>query len=112
MKLILERDQDKGLMGGVSFILYARTELTENEIEMVKKYKAHKEQLLTKTISILGRKMDLIITIGGLIDGQKFKCKDIGEILAYEAEIKEACGRFKNYLEVMKSFGGKEVIEY
>lgn len=112
MKLILERTQDKGFMGGANFILQARTELTTNEMAMVKEYKAHKEQLLTKTISVLGQKLNLNITIGSLIDGQKFKCKDIGEILAYEAEIKDACGRFKNYIEVMKSFGGTEIIEY
>ncbi|MDY0077221.1 MAG: hypothetical protein RBR87_08080 [Bacteroidales bacterium] len=112
MKLVIERSQDKGFMGGANFILQVRTELTPEEMDIVREYKAQKEQLLTKTVSVLGQKLNLNITIGSLIAGQKFKCKDIGEIMTYEAEVKEACGMFKNYIEVMKSFGGSEVIEF
>ncbi len=52
------------------------------------------------------------ITIGGLMGGQSFKCNDIAEILEYEKNVKESCESFKNYLEIMKHFGGEEVIEY
>ena len=56
--------------------------------------------------------MLLNIKIGDLITGQTFKCKDIADILEYETNVKEACEVFKNYLEVMKNFGGEELIEY
>jgi hypothetical protein len=36
----------------------------------------------------------------------------IAEILETEKSVKEACEAFKNYLEVMKHFGGNEIIEY
>lgn len=49
---------------------------------------------------------------GSLMNGQAFKCNDIAEILEYEKNVKESCEAFKNYLEVMKNFGGEEVIEY
>lgn len=42
MKLIIKRDQDKGLLGGISFILKARVELTPEESDLIKRYKAHK----------------------------------------------------------------------
>lgn len=70
--------------------------------------------LLEKEVKIplTGRSIVLAITIGSLMGGQSFKCNDITEILEYEKNVKEACESFKNYLEVMKSFGGEEVIEY
>ncbi len=37
---------------------------------------------------------------------------DVGEIMMHEEAIKEACENLYNYLEVMKYFGGEEVIKY
>ena len=114
MKLFITRDQAKGLLGGVKFELKARTELTNDEADLVRKYKAEKEVLLQKDIKIplTGRAITLNLTIGSLMSGQTFKCKDIAEILEYEKNVKESCEAFKNYLEVMKNFGGEEVIEF
>lgn len=114
MKLVISRDQSKKMLGGISFELSAKVELTNDESEIVKKYKAHNEALLKKEIKIplTGRSITLAITIGSLIDGQSFKCNDIAEILEYEQNVKESCEAFKNYIEVMRHFGGQEVIEY
>ena len=114
MKLYITRDQAKRLLGGVKFELRARTELTNEEAELIIKYKADKEVLLHKEVKIplTGRSIILNLTIGSLMNGQTFKCNDIAEILEYEKNIKESCEAFKNYLEVMKNFGGEEVIEY
>jgi hypothetical protein len=111
MKLFITRDQAAGLLGGVRFELRARIELTQEEAELVNKYKANKEVLLQKEIKIpfTTKAVLLDIKIGGLMEGQTFKCKDI---LEYEKNVKEASETFKNYLEVMKNFGGEEVIEY
>jgi len=114
MKLFIIRDQAKGLAGGTKFVLRARTELINEEAELVRKYKADKEVLLQKEIKIplTGRSIVLNLTIGNLMAGQTFKCNDIAEILEYEKNVKESCEAFKNYLEVMKNFGGEEIIEY
>jgi hypothetical protein len=114
MKLFVKRNQASGMFGGVKFELSARVELTPNESEIVKKYKADKEVLLRKEIKIplTGKSIILDITIGSLIAGQTFKCNDIAEILEYENNIKESCGTFKNYIVVMSSFGGEETIEF
>jgi hypothetical protein len=105
MKLLIKRDQDKGFLGGISFVLEARVELTPEESELVKKYKAHKMLIYTK-----GDK--LTHTINDLISGVKDKCKDIEVLLNNEEVYKEACKNFKNILKVMASFGGEEVFEY
>jgi hypothetical protein len=114
MKLFITRDQAKGLLGGVKFELSARVELTPEEADLVKRYKADKEVLVQKEVNIpfTGRTLNLGLTIGSLTSGQTFKCADIGEILETEKNVKEACEAFKNYLEVMKNFGGQEVVEY
>ncbi len=114
MKLFIKKDQSKKMLGGVSFELNARVELTNDEAQLVKKYKVDKEGLLQKEAKIpfTGRSIVLNITIGSLIQGQSFKCNDIAEILESEQNVKEACENFKNYLEVMKNFGGEEVAEF
>lgn len=114
MKLYIRKDQSKKLMGGTKFELEARVELSSNEIELVKKYKADKEILMKREIRIplTDKSLYLNITIGSLLAGQTFKCGDISEILEYEKLVKESCEAFKNFIEVMASFGGEEVIEF
>lgn len=114
MKLFITKNQSKKMMGGVSFELSARVELMGDEESLVKKYKLEKEGLVKKEVKIplTGRSIELYITIGGLIAGQTFKCNDIAEILESESNVKEASENFKNYIEVMKNFGGEEVIEF
>lgn len=114
MKLYIKRDQAKGMIGKVKFVLNARVELNSEETELVKQYKADKEILLEKELKIPFTKktITLALNIGSLLAGQSFKCKDIADILEYEANVRQACDSFKNYIEVMRSFGGEEVVEY
>lgn len=114
MKLYINRDQAKGLLGGTKFELNARVELTNEEISLVNKYKADKEVLIQKQVKIpFTDKVAVVnINISGLMSGQVFKCKDIADILEYEKNVKEACEMFKNYIDVMKNFGGQEVIDF
>jgi hypothetical protein len=114
MKLYITRNQATGFLGKVKFVLKARVELTADELSLVEKYKCKNELLLLKELIIpfINKTFLLELTIGSFIDGQEFKCKDIADILQYEANVKEACETFKNYIEVMKSFGGEEMIEY
>ena len=107
--LIIKRDQDKGLLGGISFILKARVELTPEESDLIKRYKAHKQVLLSGQTRF-GGAVDW--RIENLTSGVAQKCKDVGEVINTEELLKEACGTFKTFLEVMASFGGEEVIEF
>lgn len=112
MILKIVRDQSKALLGGINFELKAQVELTSEEAELIKKYKAHKEVLLSKEMNLLGNKFDIAIKIADLVDGQAFKCKDIAQILETEENVKEACKSMKNYIMVMKSFGGQDTYEF
>ena len=114
MKLFITRDQAKGLLGGVKFELSARVELSPQEAEVVKRYKADKEVLVQKEVAIplTGKVLNLGLTIGSLTSGQNFKCADVSEILATERNVKEACSAFATYLQVMSNFGGQEVFDF
>ena len=113
MKLFITRDQASGLLGGVKFELRTRVQLTNEEAQLVKKYKVEKEVLMKKKLELMGVPFTTInLEIGSLTAGQTFKCNNIAEILEYEKNVREACEAFQNYLQVMKNFGGEEVIEY
>ncbi len=116
MKLILKKRQDKKLIGkGVNFFLNAKVELTEEEQELIKRYRVEKEILLEKEKKIpltKNRVFNFAITIESLVRGQEFRCGGIGDILDYEKEVKDACGTFKTYLNIMRDFGGTEEVEY
>lgn len=114
MKLHLSKRQATGMLGRVKFEIEARTELTSEEANLVKKYKAEHEVLLKRQINIpfTGNTLTINLTVGSLMAGHNFKCNDIGEMLEYEKNLKESCGVLKLYLEAMRDFGGQETIEY
>jgi hypothetical protein len=65
-------------------------------------------------VSIWGQPTDHLIDVRvkHLVDGTTYKCKDLAEVISYTDSLKEACATLKTYLEVAKSFGGEEMIEY
>ena len=48
MKLLLTKNQGKGLLGGVKFEVTAKVELTDEESELVRHYNLGGEMLLSK----------------------------------------------------------------
>jgi len=111
MELLLKRNQDKGMLGGIKFTLEARAILTPEEQELVKKYKAHKYVLFdSKEQNHLGGLISVgpvSYTINDLMAGLKDKVKDVSVLLQKEQVLIEACKNLKNALDVMKSFGGE-----
>jgi len=114
MKLIIRRDQkeQKGIFGGhkgMMFLLSCRVELTEEEKELIARYRAEEEPLTFKTV---GDTQVPGLKIGDLVQGVSYEVKDVTTLLYNEDVIKGACKEFKTLLEVMASFGGEEVIEF
>lgn len=99
MELIIKRNQDKGFLGGMKFILEAKVILTEDEKALIKKYKANKEILFSS-----GGKN---YTFDDLVYGIKDKVKDVSILQKNEDVYIGACEHLKLLLEVMKSFGGE-----
>lgn len=112
MKLNITRGQAGKLFGGVKFQLEAKVELTDREMDLVKKYKMNDEILLRTEASIFGKTIGLAHTIGSLTSGSSFKCENVAEIISMEESLKSACGAFKKYLEVAESFGGTVSYDY
>ncbi len=54
--------------------------------------------------------MNLNITIASLAKGHHIECKDLGELIAAESALCEACKNVKSFLDVAATFDGREII--
>lgn len=130
MKLKLRRTQKSGMIGKVTFSMFAQTDLTPEEAGYVTKYKMgkevlyHKDKVDTSGVGMPGmgvmasvgrllaaKALNLTITADDLVNGKTVECKDIVEMRAAEEQIKEACALFKEVLESAAHFEGEEIIE-
>lgn len=114
MKLLLTKNQSKGMMGGVSFEVVAKVKLGDSEQNLIKNYKLDNEILFQKKmVNIWGQPTDQLIDVRvkHLLSGQSYKCKRLDEVIGYSESLKSACATLKSYLEVASNFGGEEVIE-
>ena len=124
MKLLLRRNQKSGMMGGVTFMLDARAQLTPEERNNVQRYGLGKTMLYQRNqmtdpgAGLLGmasrfafKMMNIQVTVDSLLSGAHFDFKDIVEMLAVEDQLKEASRNFKAILEAAATFGGEEVVE-
>ena len=121
--------QDTGLLSKtVQFVLEAKVQLTEQEAANVKRYKMGKEVLYSKdrlgyrdwdneTAKGMARNLAAIavaitITVDDLVKGKTVVCKDILEMSAIVAQIKQATEGFKVMLDTAAQFEGEQVLEY
>jgi hypothetical protein len=125
MKLLLRRDQKSGMLGGVTFQLDVRANLSDEERANISKYKLGKTilytrgELVDKGAGLIGlasrmafKAMNISVSVDDLQGGKRIECKDIMEMLAVEEQIKEASQNFKLVLDAAAHFGGDEVIAY
>jgi hypothetical protein len=115
MKLIIVRNQAKGMMGmgSVTFEVRGQAQLTTEEAELVRHYKLENEVIASKPLRILGQETGSVVEVRvkNLINGDTFKAKDLGEVIAHTENLESACKNLKAYLEVARNFGGQQVIE-
>ena len=130
MKLLIRRDQKKGMlgMGAIVFQIDARAELTAQEREWIAKYKMGKTVLYTKfekdspmamgsgLLGVAGRlafkMMNVQVTVDDLVNGKHIEVKDIVEMIAVEEQIKQAAATFCEILKAAGTFGGEELVDF
>jgi len=102
------------MMGGGKLNLLAKVVPTPEELEVINKYKMHKEIIWQKNPadsvapSFMGVKT---MTVGTLINGESFTCKDIGQMLQMEEHITRTAQGLKVMVDAAKGFGGDTVID-
>jgi hypothetical protein len=113
MKLVLTKNQAKGMMGNVSFEVKASVQLSQEESSLIDHYKLRDTVLFSKKMVFLGQVTDkeVQVRVRDLLSGEAYKCKDLGEVIAYSDSVESACKTLKSYLEVARSFGGEEILE-
>jgi len=114
MQLKLSKSQKSGVMGGGKLTLMAKVVTTPDEAEVINKFKMHKEIIWQKNPrdsiapGFLGVKT---MTVGSLINGETYTCKDIGQMIEMEEFIKTVATNLKGYVEAAKGFGGDVTID-
>jgi hypothetical protein len=154
MRLKLKRSQRSSVFGKVIFVLDARMEVTQEELNLVRKYRlggdliyesgdrqrrrettlAHLEKTkegpglrdspssqlwgVAKSFFWFGRAglsaaaaaLSLRITTDSLLSAVHVECKSMGELLEAERAIREAAENLRAYLDVARTFDGREEI--
>ena len=130
MELLLSRSQKTGIagIGGISFVLDVRTQLSSQEDDYVRTYRlgstvVYQKESVTDKLANSGlfkqlftmlsaRATGRMFTVNDLVRGRKVECKDIVEMLDAETQIKEAAEVFHTILITCQHFGGEEVVKY
>jgi hypothetical protein len=128
MELLLSKSQKSGMMGGVSFVLDIKTKLTPEEQNLIKKYKMGSLLVYEKVpisemtnqmggmasalTAIASKVLKLQITVDNLVNGRRVECKDIGEMISAQSQIRSAADNFYALLMAAHGFEGEEVITY
>jgi hypothetical protein len=101
------------MMGNVSFEVKALGHLSQEESSLIDHYRMRDAILFSKKIVFLGQLTDkeVQVRVRDLLSGEAYKCKDLGEVIAYSDSVKSACETLKVYLEVARNFGGEEILE-
>ena len=124
MKLVLRRDQRKGILGKMIFSLSVRAQISPEEQEAIQKYKLgdtilyDKKPIVDPGSGLLGatsrlahRAMTISVSVNDLTRGKQIECKDIVEMLAVEDQLRETGKTFNEVLRAASKFGGEEVID-
>jgi hypothetical protein len=109
MRLRITRSQAdrKGMLGGhkgVSFTLGTRVEFTQEEQNLLEHYKMWSYQLFTRG--------QLPITVRDLAQGDTQTVDNVEVLLRNEDVVKQALDQLPPLLDVLRSFGGDEIVEY
>ena len=114
MKLAIQRSQQdiKGMLGGhkgVSFTLSYRLVLSPEEQELVQRYKLEDYPVTWNTIQGTRMPDD---TIANMVAGRTQTLSDVTNLVKNENVVKDACDNLPILFEVVRTFGGEEVIDY
>jgi hypothetical protein len=94
---------------GVSFTLAYRLELTPEEQELVARYKLSDYPVTWRTVQGTQMPDD---TIANMTAGRSQTLSDVTTLLRNESIVKDACDSLPALFEVVRTFGGDEIIDY
>ena len=61
--------------------------------------------------TIAAKAFNQILTVNDMVDGKEIACKDIGEMIAVEEQIKDGCLSLSRILYMCQHFDGEEIID-
>ena len=114
VQLVIKREQApvKSLLGGhkgVEFTLVYRLLLTDEECELADQYKLGDYPVTWKNLPS-GQVAD--DTLRDMVAGRSQTLTDVTTLVGNERAIKDACDSLPKLFEIVRTFGGQEVIDY
>jgi hypothetical protein len=114
MQLVIKREQApvKSLLGGhkgIEFTLAYWLVLTDAECALAEQYKLDDYAVTWKSLPSGELPDD---TIRNMVAGRRQTLTDVTTLVGKERAIKDACDELPKLFEIVRSFGGQEVIDY
>lgn len=94
---------------GISFTLKYQLQLNEEEQEIVRRYRLESYPLTWNTVQGTRMPDD---TVGNMMEMRTQTLTDVTTLLKNEEIVKSACDALPHLFNVVRTFGGKEVIDY
>lgn len=109
MRLVINRSQAdrKGVFGGhkgVAFTLSTRVEFTEEESQLLEHYRLWDYSVMTQG--------GVPVTLRSMASGDTQTLDDVETLLSNEGVVKRSLDKIPQLFEVLRSFGGSEVVDY
>lgn len=114
MRLLIQRSQSevRGMMGGskgFKFTLNCQLQLTQEELDIVQRYKLAEYPVTFVTIQGTQVPSD---TISKLLTGTSQTVTDVETLIGNEEVIKSACDKLPILFDVVRTFGGTQIVDY
>jgi hypothetical protein len=109
VRLVINRSQAdrKGVFGGhkgVAFTLSTKVEFTQEERQLLDHYRLWDYSVLTQG--------GMPVTLRAMASGDTQTLDDVETLLSNEGVIKRSLDKVPQLFEVLRSFGGSEVVDY
>lgn len=122
MELLITREQKEGMMGGITFQLAARVDLTEEEAEAVAKYKLLNLVVYEKPRdspdkdsfwSVMWYRLRVErIHVGDLVHGSMVESDNVLEIVQIEEQLKAAAKTLHDVLKASVGYVGETALTF
>lgn len=120
MKLVIKRTKKSGFGGKSKYELYVRADVTEEEATLIRENSLGKDNVIYHDrtgdaegfFAVLMKMIkDTNMTVDTFVRGTTFACKDVRELVEIEDDTRSASLYLLMLLDVVRSFGGEEVID-
>lgn len=119
MKLLIKKATRPGRLGTITFELYTRLQVDQDELSLLDKCNLLNESIFQKTQAKTDGVVNTLFALSEsqsakvhhIIEGYTFTCERLEELVALESELKQSSVNLQQYLAMAASFDQEEVFD-